>query len=298
MHQKGIGQKGNTLIIVGIVFLMAIIGAGAYYFGAMKSTKPTQIPQPTQTSQPISTTSPQDGTTNWETYVNSNNNFSIKYPKDAKYIDVYDPRSNRPKTWIVDFELYRKSNSDALAQLFIHNFDNLDSLSAKDYFLQHQKEAIEYSKKNNVPPPPEAVEEKQIKIGNIDAYSVLLNPHNDPIISNTYIAGGNKMIMIEHFLEIVQNDPKTEEHTRIFNLMISTFKFLNQIQVVDTSNWQLYTDSKFSFSFKYPPELKTQEQNWGIFLWQPTDYARQFMNIRIQSKPFPEPMNKQKITIS
>lgn len=97
---SGIGQKGNTLIIIGLVFLMVIIGAGAYFLGA--KTNQVQTPnntqplptsdvtqaQPTngaiQTPQPTTTTSPQNENVNWKTYQDAKKGFSFKYPSNAQ----------------------------------------------------------------------------------------------------------------------------------------------------------------------------------------------------------------------
>lgn len=53
---NGIGQKGNTLIIVGLVFLMAIIGAGAYFLGTQKAGKEVNLPTKVTTSSTPSPT--------------------------------------------------------------------------------------------------------------------------------------------------------------------------------------------------------------------------------------------------
>lgn len=87
-------QRGNLPIILGVIFLLLIVGGGAYYLGTQNSqttsqnqninTQPTANPQnivasPTNT-QVVGQTPSNAAISNWKTYTNTKNNFSIKYP--------------------------------------------------------------------------------------------------------------------------------------------------------------------------------------------------------------------------
>jgi hypothetical protein len=50
-------------------------------------------------------------------------------------------------------------------------------------------------------------------------------------------------------------------------------------------DWKTYEDE--NFSFKYPSNLVTQNQSWGVFFWNP-DNLQESMNLRKQKVPFPE----------
>lgn len=81
-------QKGNFLLIIGVVVLVLVIGAGAYY---LRTRKPaTIVPSPTSvitspTPQVTPTSSPTDETANWKTYTSEDASFSFKYPSDWIY---------------------------------------------------------------------------------------------------------------------------------------------------------------------------------------------------------------------
>ena len=72
-------KNGFTPILI-IVFIALIAGAGGFLV-YQKQTKPS--PSPTPPSQQINQPSPtSDPTTNWETYINTKYEYSIKYPTD------------------------------------------------------------------------------------------------------------------------------------------------------------------------------------------------------------------------
>ena len=91
-----LNQRGNLLLVLGIVVLVFVVGAGAYYFG----TKQTQIISQPQQSTPVTTTqplptslptnSPSSSTTaNWKIYSNQKWGLSIKYPQNL-YVKEFE----------------------------------------------------------------------------------------------------------------------------------------------------------------------------------------------------------------
>ena len=80
--------KLTTFLIIGVLFLLFIVGTTSYYIG-IKQTKssttvmsPTQILTPTIASYPTQTITITNETNNWKTYINPQNDFQIKYPND------------------------------------------------------------------------------------------------------------------------------------------------------------------------------------------------------------------------
>jgi hypothetical protein len=72
---KTIDSKGNTLVIV-IVVVLLLGGFGAWYvYQGNPPTDPAPTPTPTETPTP--TPDPYEG---WETYVNDEYGYSVKYP--------------------------------------------------------------------------------------------------------------------------------------------------------------------------------------------------------------------------
>lgn len=90
--EQPIKQKGVLLPVIGGVFLIVVVGAGAYYLGITKSSTqpvtkdatPTSSLQPSPTISTISPTATQpstDQTANWKMYTSSSE-FTFKYPSD------------------------------------------------------------------------------------------------------------------------------------------------------------------------------------------------------------------------
>jgi hypothetical protein len=53
-------------------------------------------------------------------------------------------------------------------------------------------------------------------------------------------------------------DPLSPQTVKVFDQILSTFKF---IKPVDTSTWKTYTNKKYGYEVKYPPEWKTPRGN-------------------------------------
>lgn len=83
-------QKGNFLIPITLIFLILVIGIGAYYLGTQKSRTLVNDQQSQLTpslTQPASINNVIDDwnvltTEDWKSYYNNDLKFSIKYPKD------------------------------------------------------------------------------------------------------------------------------------------------------------------------------------------------------------------------
>ena len=77
-------QRGNFLLIIGVIVLILVIGAGGYFLYQKQTSKPTNS---SQISPP--TTSPTlDETANWKTYTNAKYGYSFKYPPKLTSIEL------------------------------------------------------------------------------------------------------------------------------------------------------------------------------------------------------------------
>lgn len=87
--EKTVKQKRFFLPIIGVVFLLVVIGAGAYYLSTAKSSNKTVTESltPTSSTQPTTTTQAQGGTTNWKTYTHPTFNFTMKYSPELKMLE-------------------------------------------------------------------------------------------------------------------------------------------------------------------------------------------------------------------
>ncbi|PIR78902.1 MAG: hypothetical protein COU26_04065 [Candidatus Levybacteria bacterium CG10_big_fil_rev_8_21_14_0_10_36_30] len=58
--------------------------------------------------------------------------------------------------------------------------------------------------------------------------------------------------------------------------ILSTFKFTDQNQTVDTSNWKTYTNSKYGYSLKYPTDKFTDcSKTYGFYLYEGKEGSRE-----------------------
>lgn len=242
MKQKGFltlseqsKSKGFAPIFI-VIIIAALVGGYLLYQNQSKLTPPFQLitkPSPT----------PIDETANWKTYINKYYNFEIKYPEDATLRDIsVEEVTHEPTNGLIDITLPRKTMQDFSAGLAIETENNPKLLNAQDYCLSRFK-------------GNDLKEKKQINIGNIAAYMVKINTHIGPDEIMNCVTKGNKILILRYSLDVIENDPLVKEHSKILDLIVSTFKFLSPSPTsVDTSNWKTYTNTKYRYSFKYPPE--------------------------------------------
>lgn len=84
-------QRGNSLIILGVIMLLLVVGGGAYYLGIQKNScnevnqNAQQFnPTPTLTFEPSPSTNNQTTNSDWKTYTNTTYKFSLNYPYTLK----------------------------------------------------------------------------------------------------------------------------------------------------------------------------------------------------------------------
>ncbi len=75
-------QRGNFLLIIGVIVIILVIGVGAYYPGTRKSS--SVVPSPNsvinfQTPQSSPASSPSEKTANWKTYTDAKYRLSFQY---------------------------------------------------------------------------------------------------------------------------------------------------------------------------------------------------------------------------
>lgn len=116
-------QRGNFILIMGIIVLVLVIGIGSYILGT-KMVKPNpnstsrSINQPT--IQPIEDESPKEVASNEDKILYEDNGFSLYYPSSLEMYQTYvgDATQWKPKT------ADRIDNKEGLDALTLHESTN------------------------------------------------------------------------------------------------------------------------------------------------------------------------------
>lgn len=65
---------------------------------------------------------------------------------------------------------------------------------------------------------------------------------------------------MNYYFEFFGDEELIKQNLQVYNNILSTFNFLNQNQV-DTSNWEIYTNTKYGYSIKYPDNWIVNESD-------------------------------------
>jgi hypothetical protein len=203
----GIGVFLGVLVIAGAVF-------GAYKFGQKQISPPTQ-PTPTPI---IEATPTPDPTADWETYTNTEYEYSIKYPQNVTVTtdavqDLVSFKFPEEGKWVAD--------------LSIRHYQNTESLDPQAFYQKSFNEGKLEAEKKNWAPPSEPLQSETVKINNLKGFQVR-NSAYEAYQRTTYLGQGETVVAIS-FYDENPNDPAQEEHLILFNLILSTFKFLPSV---------------------------------------------------------------------
>ncbi len=234
------------LWMLGGILLLATGTTGGIFLGKRLYTQPLRQPTPSP-----SVTSVQEGdpTANWKTYTNSKDGYLINYPSILEITD------NSNIGGYVGFAFPMQDNWSA--SLTIKIWPNPQKLSAQKYYDSQVA-------KSNFKP----ISKSSTTINELDAYQVVAMAGDGDML-DTYIAKGQEVVEIS-FYKNQSNDPNHIEHFNFFAQILSTFKFTGQSS--DTSNWKTYTNDKYYYSYKYPPDWFIQESQDDKTLSQLTNY--------------------------
>lgn len=220
-----IKQTGFLLPIIGVILLVALVGAGAYYLGVKKnqtetlSQKPTSMPIATPTTyQAISP----DETTNWKNYNNPKLNITVKYPSDL-FVEESETYA------VFSFEPYPTGDFQRVP-------DNIQ-ISLKGNYISGPFNALfKANQGEDVPEAHNAVDVKvtkikNLKLGEFEAVEYI----RDGLTLQGNSGLGRGLIGYEHHLLIKKNNQefidfinqnmeveKTKQRDVIFNKMISS----------------------------------------------------------------------------
>lgn len=224
--QKSYGRNWKKWIPVYLIIAAAIY-SGVYYFVLSKqNSRPNTQPAIRADVSPAPSIA-SDLTANWKTYTNTKSGLSFQYPSDwiLTTADI-DLNSSKRTNLTLSFK-----ESGKEYELIIHSigYGGPPSDETKSEKISLDDEAFN----------------KTIFITNKKPFFIWVSP-SDP----------NSKVQKSMF-ETIQIDlpqSNTDVYTKLFNQILSTFKFTDQKQAEDTSNWKTYTSVTEKASFKYPPD--------------------------------------------
>lgn len=223
-------RRFNPILILVVVILLVLVGVGGLFLGKslngpQKSTQPAAYSLPTQ----IPTPTP-DPTANWKTYSNTLAKFEIKYP--AEWKEKTSPTSGLPVFYSVDEK-----------EVLFYNFGPKGGMSMGDTIDnfckgRHMKEI------------------RRLFLDNFPAV-YCQDPTLEPNRIFNQVLVQKDDFQIEINGDFVKED--SENSLKIYNQILSTFKFLDQNQTSDITNWKTYRSVNGNFSLKYPQEYQAYE---------------------------------------
>ncbi len=229
----------SYLKIVLLVVLGLIILAGAVYAGVTigkKQSPPEVIPQVIETSPTP------DETANWQTYRNEKYGFEFKYPQNWKINDkeLPDDAIFRIESDIDSGVPYGPIDPPptlpySIVVGIIENASNLDEWIANNN--AGIKSKITTMKNNDF------IYYKAIDVPSMSGELNYYIPLNQK--------GSYLNLSLSPYFE-PDEYKEQKEAVKLFDQILSTFKFLDSTSTGETANWKTYRDSVASFEIKYP----------------------------------------------
>lgn len=250
MKQKGFSV---ILILVGIFIISGVIISGAYYLGTLKS-KPQNPMVTSQTPQPTP-----DETANWKTYISTWGNFKFKYPNEWRIVE------EREESYSMTLDNQKDQTSIESVSISIstgiYNITEEEFTNPQSWYWLNRTGA---AKASPIKATPLEIGGKKAMKWDPEHYDPTLKNYPRRVSTNyeIWLGGSNKRGMSISLIYAEAN-PKSREVLNIFDKILSTFKFTDQNQGVDTSNWKTYTNKQHNFSLKYPPIFNLDSEDWG-----------------------------------
>lgn len=211
-------------ILGGIFGVLVFTGAtfGAYRFGQRQAQ-----PTPTPTPAAVVTPTP-DATANWKTYTNTEYGYSIKYPTDWVVLEGTTDGEDYARFFKGPYSEGEPTPQTYISILIRKNPRKL----SLDEWLEEDKNRP-FAEEPTILTIDEVRALKWVNKGEIGKDSTIIFLEKNKVVHQ--IAS---LLMAGNIEEI--------KHT--FNLILSTFRFLEEEE-----EWETYKDDAFRYSFKYPP---------------------------------------------
>lgn len=227
-----------------LVTLIAALLASAGTYLALKQSNPppqtiSQIPSPSPTPTP-------DPTADWKTYSSNKFGFSVRYPNDPK-IFLSQNRDNNGFTlfsYNINFGVHAKEEYvQIMDKPFPTKFESLDF-------------------PGNIPP---LTNKRKITVNGIEALRADAVGKYERDFDLDIVIFANESAIYSFYLDrsAATSSKTLIRDEKIFDQILSTFKFTDQDQTTDTSDWKTYFNDDFGYQLQYPADGSVITENDG-----------------------------------
>ena len=244
--------RPNTKIIIPGIVIILIIAFGVYYLGGIKNKiQPQNLVVAAQTT-PTQPSSTPNETANWKTYTNNLAGYTLGYPSDLLMLQdltnmgVGVDQKILNSVVVLSTESLPNNNKISGQGIYVRVWNNPSGVALNTFINENILTFVSTEGKSTIKFIPTEVNgiaglKTSDMPGQVKSDTVLV-AHNSSIYEIQWIQTSGKQI------------PNT-----IFNQILSTFKFTDQTQTTDVSNWKTYTNSQISLTFQYPQSWNIQE---------------------------------------
>lgn len=230
-----------ALIGIAIIAIVAVIGI---FIGVKKTEPPSSKlvylgPTPTPTSE------------SWKYYTNDQTHVSFRYPAELIMTNLSFNQTIR-----VDFSAPRQIAEYGNAPVFefaavpiiasrIDTTNGFETPKVLETILNSNKGDKLFTD----------IQHMKATVINVD----MIDDHKAVTVDVQPFEGNNDHVVVikkNNMYYILSGYYKTNQGLDILAKILSSFKFTDQNQTVDTSNWKTYTDKDNIFSVEYPPTWK------------------------------------------
>lgn len=239
LPQTPITPSINWSKIILFIFFGLIVVAGAVFAGIQIGNKKTPNQQ-SITKQPkiIPTQVVDNQSTNWKTYTDTKYEYQINYPDDWQKNELALIVGSQNGKEIDDNVVELSSKS--IYRVIIDSENNEISMpldkSINDLIIKNSNIFLDKNQSTKVAGLPTIAVDSQNEGNNIVTYYFIYN--NKAYSISTYTSG--------------QENYTFGEPAKIYNQILSTFKFTDSISSIPT-DWKTFTFKSNEFSFQYPP---------------------------------------------
>lgn len=236
-------SKGPMMMLIISLVVILLAGGGYYFYASMKPAENAApvvatVPEASDSGSVSSTAMAADpATTSWKTYTNTRLKFSFKYPPEYTL-------EKEDETKATFSGLFQPGDQVVQSELVV-NFKKTKGLQALKSCTEIDINPVgDYSCLSG----GTKVETKIINGVEFKVFS--LQEGYKQTQATSYLVA---QTLKEPVIEFVHGQLGGGVGSR-FEPILSTFKFLDSNQAVDTSNWKIYENTEANFLIKYPSD--------------------------------------------